>query len=212
MEFPVKPSVPATDNKRGDGCAMSESQIHSYYACFNERRFRDAAGLFTSDAVVHHVPLGQQERGSRAYLRFAETWIRAFPDANLVIERIKSRGDTLWDVDLRATGTHLGALELGLYGTFKPSGAPTAVQIRELLDLRDGQIVYSSLSLDIQSLIQQLTIVDFTVLLGHLDRIGELRGELSQVLDKPERQREMLQRLGRELDATRHVVRPHFKD
>src|SRR5262245_62854785 len=99
---------------------MSESQIRTYYACFNERRFRDAAELFTSDAVVHHVPIEQQERGARAYLRFAETWVRAFPDAVLHVERIRSRGETLWDVDLRATGTHLAVLELGLFGTFKP--------------------------------------------------------------------------------------------
>lgn len=191
---------------------MSEPEIRTYYSCFNERRFRDAAALFTSDAVVLHVPFGQHERGARAYLRFTETWIRAFPDAILMPQQIKSRGESLWDVDLRATGTHLGALELGLFGTFKPSGAETTLLMRELLDLRDGQIVYSSLSLDIQALIQQLTIVDDKILVAHLDRIAELRGELAQVSDNPTRRREVIQRLGRELDATRHVVRPHFKD
>lgn len=194
------------------GPGTDEAQIRTYYACFNERRFRDAAALFTSDAVVHQVPLSQHERGARAYLRFAETWIRAFPDAILVAERIRSRGETLWDVDLRSTGTHLGALELGLFGTFKPSGVETTLHMRELLDLRDGRIVYSSLSVDIQGLIRQLTIVDLQALLEHLDRIGELREELARVLDDPTRQREVTQRLGRELDATRHVVRPHFKD
>jgi SnoaL-like protein len=190
----------------------SETRIKSYYTCFNERRFREAAALFTSDAVVLHVPFGQQERGARAYLRFTETWIRAFPDAVLIPRQIKSRGETLWDVDLRASGTHLGALELGLFGTFKPSGAETTLHMRELLDIRDGQIVYSSLSLDIQALIQQLTIVDDKILLTHLDRIGELRTELARVSGDPSRRREVIQRLGRELDATRHVVRPHFKE
>jgi len=205
-------ATPCATDKTGDSRGMSETQIRTYYSCFNERRFRDAAAMFTSDAVVLHVPFGQHERGARAYLRFTETWIRAFPDAVLIPQQIKSRGETLWDVDLRASGTHLGALELGLFGTFKPSGAETTLHVRELLDLRDGQIVYSSLSLDIQALIQQLTIVDDKILLAHLDRIGELRGDLVRVADNPSRRREVIQRLGRELDATRHVVRPHFKD
>jgi predicted ester cyclase len=189
---------------------MSEMQIRAYYTCFNERRFRDAGALFTSDAIVQHIPLAHTERGARAYQRFAETWIRAFPDGVLDARRIASRGDTLWEVDLRASGTHLGALELGSFGTFKPTGAHTMLRMRELLDLRDGKIVFSSLSLDVQDLIHQLTIIDYAGLLRHLDRIGDLRLELGQSTD-PERQRDVAQRVGRELDAARHVIRPYFK-
>jgi SnoaL-like domain len=190
---------------------MSEAHIRGYYACFNERRFRDAAAMFTSDAIVLHIPFGQSERGARAYLRFAETWIRAFPDAVLAVERTGSRGDTLWDVDLLATGTHLGPLELGSFGTFKPTGAQTTLRMRELLDFRDGQIVFSSLSMEVQDVIQQLTIVDYAALMRHLDRIGRLRLELAETADDADRQRDVAQRLGRELDATRHVVRPYYK-
>jgi hypothetical protein len=189
---------------------MSETQIRAYYTCFNERRFGDAAALFTSDAIVQHIPLGNTERGARAYQRFAETWVRAFPDGILDATRIASRGDTLWEVDLRASGTHLGALELGSFGTFKPTGAHTTLRLRELLDLRDGSIVFSSLSLDVRDLIQQLTVIDYTTLMRHLDRIADLRTELAHATD-PDRQRDVAQRLGRELDATRHVIRPYFK-
>src|SRR5437899_5623496 len=119
---------------------MIEMQIRSYYSCFNERRFKDAASMFTSDAIVLHIPFGQAERGARAYYRFAETWIRAFPDAVFLVERIGSRGGTLWDVDLRATGTHLGPLELGSFGSFKPTCTEATLRLRELLDLRNGRI------------------------------------------------------------------------
>jgi predicted ester cyclase len=190
---------------------MSDAQIRSYYACFNERRIQDAAALFTSDAIVLHVPWNHNERGARAYQRFAETWIRAFPDAVLTAERIASRGDTLWEVDLCATGTHLGVLELGSLGTLKPTGTQTTVRLRELLDVRNSHVVFSSLSLDVQALIQQLTIIDYAALMHHLDRIGQLRTELARSTTDHDRQREVTQRLGRELDATRHVIRPHFK-
>ena len=189
---------------------MSEMQIRAYYACFNERRFRDAAALFTPDAIVQHIPLAHNERGAHAYQRFAETWIRAFPDGVLDPTRITSRGDTLWEVDLRASGTHLGALEFGSFGTFKPTGAHASLRLRELLDVRDGYIVFSNLSLDVQELIQQLTVIDYAALRRHLDRIADLRLELAEAGDADQR-RDVAQRLGRELDATRHVIRPYFK-
>ncbi len=188
---------------------MTEQHIRAYYACFNERRVADAAALFTSGAIVQQMPFSL-ERGARAYVLFAKTWIRAFPDAVLTIEQITPRGDTLSEVDLRLTGTHGGALELGAFGTFKPTGARTALRMRELLDWRDGQIVFASLSVDVQDLVQQLTTVDYTALMQHLDQIGRLHTELTAA-DDPNQRREVTQRLGRELDRTRHVVRPYFK-
>jgi len=62
----------------------------------------------------------------------------------------------------------------------------------------------------VQELIQQLTIIDYAALTRHLDRIADLRLELAQSTDL-ERKRDVAQRLGRELDATRHVIRPYFK-
>src|ERR671937_2574733 len=117
-----------------DGTTI-EAEIRAYYACFNERRFGDAVALFTPDAIVEHIPFGSWDKGGAAYQRFAETWIRAFPDAVLTIERISRRGETLFEVDLRATGTHLGCLEIGSFGTFKPTGARTTLRLRELLDV-----------------------------------------------------------------------------
>jgi len=70
--------------------------------------------------------------------------------------------------------------------------------------------VFSSLSLDMQELIQQLTVIDYAALMRHLDRIVDLRLELGEAGDA-DRRRDVAQRLGRELDATRHVIRPYFR-
>ena len=87
---------------------MTHVLIREYYACFNERRFGDAAKLFAEDALLDHIPLGrQQQHGSDGYLRFANAWNGAFPDGVFAIERIDRRSDTMFDVHLLSTGTHL---------------------------------------------------------------------------------------------------------
>src|SRR5258707_1220050 len=101
----------------------------------------------------------------------SEAWLEAFPDATLTIQRIGPRGGTLCEVELLASRTHQGTLDLGAVGAFKPSGADTAIHIRELLDIRAGRIVFSSWSLDFQDLIQQLVAVDYAVLMAHLMKI-----------------------------------------
>src|SRR6476646_5297926 len=88
-------------------------QIQQYYAAFNERRFADAAAMFAEDAVVDQTVFQQPQRGGAGYLYFAETWIKAFPDASIAIERVLERSDAVYEVDLLATGTHLGQLQIG---------------------------------------------------------------------------------------------------
>ena len=41
---------------------MNDALIRHYYDCFNERRFTDAATLFADDALLEHIPVGQQHR------------------------------------------------------------------------------------------------------------------------------------------------------
>jgi predicted ester cyclase len=130
--------------------------IRKYYACFNERRFADAAEFFSDDAVLEHGPLGQRQQGGTGYLQFAEMWVRAFPDAALSIVRVEQHGDTICEVDLILTGTHLGAFDLGEGGLFKATGAQAKIPVRELLEVRVGKITYSSLAFDLHELIRQL--------------------------------------------------------
>lgn len=135
---------------------LGHELIREYYACFNERRFTDAADLFADDAVVEHGPIGQRLLGGDGYLRFAEMWVRAFPDAGLSIVRVEQHGDTICEVDLLGTGTHLGPFDLGPGGLFKASGARARLPFRELLEIRVGKITYSSLRFDLHELVKQL--------------------------------------------------------
>ena len=188
---------------------MSETLLRHYYACFNERRFHDAANLFTDNALLEHLPFGKQYRGSEGYIRFAQAWGSAFPDATLVVERIDHRSDTMFDVHLVSTGTHGGVLDIGIF-QFKPKGGKATICLRELLDIRDGRIVSSTISLDLNNLINQLSTVDYSELRVRLERIRELTDELDRVKGDVARQRDVADRLGSHLDAARRALRPHY--
>ena len=188
---------------------MSDALIRHYYQCFNERRFADAAAMCADDALVENIPIGQPQRGPAGYLRFAEAWVGAFPNAVLSVKRAEQRRDTMCEVYLLATGTHRGILDLGVY-RFKPTGVETRLHMRELLDIRDGKIVMSTLSVDLNDLINQLTTLDYDELARRLERIRALSDELSGAVGDAARQREVTDRLGPELDAARRALRPHF--
>jgi predicted ester cyclase len=130
--------------------------IREYYACFNERRFSDAAEFFSEDAIIEHGSSGSRQVGGAGYVHFAEMWVRAFPDAALSIVRVEQHGDTICEVDLFGTGTHLGTFDLGEGGVFKPTGVRAKLPFRELLEVRVGKITYSSLAFDLHELIVQL--------------------------------------------------------
>lgn len=135
---------------------LGHELIREYYACFNERRFTDAAELFADDAVLEHGPLGQRQQGGAGYIHFASMWVEAFPDAALSIVRVDQHGDTICEVDLIGTGTHLGPFDLGPGGLFKATGARAKLPFRELLEVRVGKITYSSLAFDLHELVRQL--------------------------------------------------------
>jgi hypothetical protein len=189
---------------------MDDALIRQYYASFNERRIADAAALFSTDAIVDHPPFTGELRGGEAYTRSADTWLRAFPDARLSVEHVEWRANTTCEVDLVATGTHRGVLNLGAYGTLKPIGAKAVLRIRELLEVQSGQITYCSLSLDLSDLLYQLARVDYSRLGKHLDRIQQLRDELFRIGDDADRRR-LTEEVAHELDVARLVIRPWFR-
>ena len=191
-------------------CSMTDQLIRDYYRCFNERRIPDTGLLFAPDAVLEMPPFVQRAHGYAAYAQFAETWLRAFPDAVFTMERMEQRNETMCEVDLIATGTHSGPLDLGAFGLLKPSGGRLMLRLRELLDIRDGKITYTSLSFDIHGLIRQLNRIDYDRLVRGLDTIRQLANELTEAKPDSEQQREVTERLGKALDAARLVVRPQF--
>lgn len=187
---------------------MDTALIHHYYDCFNKRQFQEAARLFADDADLQ-LMTGERARGGNGYLRFAESWVSAFPDASLSVLHIQPRTETMSEIYLQVSGTHRGTLDFGPY-RFKASGNEAALHVRELLDVRGGKIVASVLTVDLTDLVTQLTRVDYDELARRLIKIRALADELGQAAGDATRQRLVANRLGVELDAARRVVRPHF--
>ena len=127
--------------------------IREYYRCFNERRFAEAGDNFTADALIEHPPFGTTRRGPDGYVEAAQFCISVFPDVQLQLIHVEQRGDTICEVDLVGTGTHLGVLDMGTLGVFKPTGEQSTLRIREMLEVRGGKFTYSSLSYDMQEFI-----------------------------------------------------------
>lgn len=109
---------------------MTDPLIREYDRCFNERRLADPGALFAAGALVDRRPFAQGATGAAASAQVAEAWLRAFPDAQFTIKHVEPRGDTMSDVDLVATGTQTGSLDLGTYGVLKPSGGRLTVRRR----------------------------------------------------------------------------------
>jgi predicted ester cyclase len=131
--------------------------IREYYACFNERRFADAADLFTSDAVLARPLFGTLNNGGDGYLQLAELWVKAFPDATVRIGHVEQRGDTICEVDLTLTGTHTGDLNLPGHGLLKARGETVTFKLVEVLEIRARKITYSSVTFDVAELIRQVS-------------------------------------------------------
>jgi predicted ester cyclase len=188
----------------------NDQLVRDYYRYFNERDIVKAATLFAPDAVMETPPFVERAHGAGAHARFAAMWLRAFPDAVFTIEHVEQRNETMCEVDLIATGTHSGPLDLGAFGLLRPSGARLELRLRELLDISGGHITYASLSFDINGLMRQLNRIDYDGLLRCLDTIRELADELANAGQDREHQHDVTERLGRALDDARTVLRPQF--
>lgn len=194
----------------GDDSTAIKAVIDEYYACFNERRFVEAAALFADDAVLEQLPLLRQERGAIGYLQFVSAWLRAFPDAALIVRGMTAHENSTYDVSVEATGTHRGALDLAGW-MFRPTGVRVTFGLRELLQVREGRIAFSTITVNLHEMVDKLAQVDAGRLLDHIDRLRRLAEALRSVQADAARAREITEDIGRELDAARHVVRPYYK-
>ena len=186
---------------------MVSAPIKQLYEAFNERRLADAAALFAADAEIELIP-GRVERGPEGYVRSAGAWVDAFPDAAIAVQGIHQRTDSICEVYIVITGTHRGVLDFGSY-CFGPKGARAVLNARDLIDVRDGRIATSILTVDLNDLVNQLTVVDYDELIRRVDRISALREGLAHKGD-PARRQEAAKKLGFELDAARRTLRPHY--
>ena len=133
--------------------ADTHALILEYITSFNERRLQDAAAMFTHDAVIQHRPGSGLLKGPDGYLASARMAIGSFPDLRLQILRVEQRGDTIAEIDLSATGTHMGDWTAETLGTVKATGQPKTFRVRETLEIRGGKITFSGLTYDLQDLI-----------------------------------------------------------
>jgi SnoaL-like polyketide cyclase len=186
----------------------AEPLIRAHYDDFNQRRLEAAAARFDPEARIEDV-MGRSEQGPEGYRRFTAAWLTGFPDAQLAIESIRKRAPNLYDVDFIASGSHTGALMFGSW-EFKATGLYVQLPARELLQIEDGRFLLASVSFDLQALIRQLAPVDTGALLHHLARIQQL-GEQLAAQGHPQKQRELVERIGGELDLARRLVRPYYR-
>jgi predicted ester cyclase len=184
--------------------------VRHYVDSFNERRFADAAALFAPDSRFTWIPFSDPRQGQDGYAEFVERWGAAFSQAQLRIERVEQRGDRMCEVNLLATGTHIGTLVMGVFH-FTPTHTNIAVPMKHVFEFVDESIVYASLSVDSQELVRQLTTLNLSALDAHLGQIVGLRSELATANGDDRRLTELADRLGRELDAARRLVRPYYR-
>jgi len=196
------------DRREDPAAGAVADLICAHYDDFNSRRLDTAAARFHADSRIEHGS-GQVEYGPEGFSLLARQWLTAFPDARVIVRDIRSQGGNMYDVDVEATGTHSGPLVLGAW-SFRPSQVAVRLPARELFQVEDGQFRLASMTFDLQDLVRQLATVDTAKLQQHIAHIGRL-GELLAAETDANRQRELLDRLGGQLDAARHVVRPYFR-
>src|SRR5262245_45935480 len=186
-----------------------EALIRGYYAAFNARDLDRASSFFAPNAHVEHS-MGRVGQGPGGYREFAKLWLDAFPGAAWDVVGIRETGTGLFEVDLLATGTHTGTLVFGSW-LFRPTSLDIRLPARELIQIKDGRLEFASLTFDLQELVRQLAPVDVAKLSQQLARIQQLGEQIAASASNPPRQRQLLDRLGAELDTARHVVRPYFR-
>lgn len=190
---------------------MTTALIDRYVASLNDRRFDEGAALFATDSRFVWISFADPAHGPDGYREFASRLTAAFPDLRVASDHARSRGsDAMWAFDLVVTGTHSGVLDMGTY-RFNATGQNVELRLQHLFESEKGRIQYVSVSIDPQDIVRRLTTLDLAALDGHLREIGRLRGELTDLRHTQDSMRELAERLGRELDAARHILRPHYR-
>ncbi len=128
-----------------------ELLIRRYYGHFNARRFADAAAIIAPHASFRHGPTRQHVIGPAGYRMFAESWVRAFPDARVDIVALHMQKDGKIAVDLLGCGTHSGALDLGEV-VFPPTDRRVELEFRQHFQIENGLIVDARLDFDLGSM------------------------------------------------------------
>lgn len=133
-----------------------DAVIRRYYELFNEREFDAAAELVAPDATFLHQPTKQRLIGRAGYRAFADSWITAFPDAQVDVTAVTAEPDGRWRAEIMGRGTHEGFLDLGEF-QLPPTSRRAELPFRQYFDIRDGLIVEAELDFDLDRMRQLLT-------------------------------------------------------
>ena len=109
--------------------------------------------LFTSDAVLHDPSNPSIAKGPQGAKSTLNTYLRAFPDMKISIEREIAEGDYVVQ-HLRATGTNTGEFN-GMPATGKKTEVTGVVTSK----IKDGKVVEAWSLFDNLTLMQQLGVV-----------------------------------------------------
>ena len=123
-----------------------------FYQLFNERRIDESSELVDPKAEFHYVPTRQRLLGRAGHRALVATWLNAFPDARLEITALRKIDDETLDVEFLGHGTHTGELVLGDAVSVPATGKSAHLPFRDRLRIRDGVIVGSELSFDVNEL------------------------------------------------------------
>ena len=125
--------------------------VRRYYEYFNARRFGDAAALIDLHATFRHGPTRQHVIGPAGYRLFAESWVRAFPDARVDVVAIRTTDNRKVTAELLGRGTHTGVLDLGEI-VFPATGRRAEFPFRHHFEIENRLIVDARLDFDLRAM------------------------------------------------------------
>lgn len=129
-------------------------------------RFYDEFGLGNIDAALSVVAEGVEivdpgmghVQGRDRFREYLETFKRAMPDAQAIVERTVEQ-DGMVAVEGRFVGTHTGPLATE-DGDVDPTGAAVDLRFADVSQVRDGKIVAYHTYYDQLGLLSQLGLMD----------------------------------------------------
>lgn len=127
-----------------------------FYRLFNERRLDEASELVDPQAEFHYLPTRQRLLGRAGYRALVAAWLNAFEDARLEISAIRTIDAETIEVEFIGHGTHTGDLVLGETVSVPATGRSAHLPFQDRLVIRDGHVVASELSFDLDELKRRL--------------------------------------------------------
>ena len=125
---------------------------------------RDAMAALTADDAVSFGPGGMRAEGKAGVLDFNFTWLDAFPDAHVEIDRTYIDGDVAIEEGV-FTGTHTGVFRTPM-GDIPATGKSVRGEYIGVNEFRDGKLVRQLLLFDRLQLMEQLGLVPATAAAG----------------------------------------------